>query len=102
MFFNVENLEEIDLLMILSKKAVTRFWEVVITQVSFAEQPPPGCLQYHTGIGHLNLQIKNLKLNFRTIWNGTNTKFCRQRKTPGRSRLQYLHQTGRRILQYRL
>lgn len=49
-YFNVENLEEIDLSMILSKKAVSRFWEVIITQVSFAEQPPPGCLQYHTGI----------------------------------------------------
>lgn len=34
----------------LSKKAVTRLWEVRVTQIPFTQRAPAGCLQYHTGI----------------------------------------------------
>ncbi|KAL3272943.1 hypothetical protein HHI36_014400 [Cryptolaemus montrouzieri] len=36
--------------MLLNRKAVSRFWEVVVTQIPFAQRAPTGCLQYHIGM----------------------------------------------------
>ncbi|XP_030751897.1 uncharacterized protein LOC115879289 [Sitophilus oryzae] len=49
-YFDVENLEyDIEINMTLGRKAVTRFWEVLVTQIPFTERAPVGCLQYHQG-----------------------------------------------------
>ncbi|XP_066139864.1 uncharacterized protein [Euwallacea fornicatus] len=48
-YLNVENSEHVEISVNLDKKAVRRFWEVVITQIPFTEQAPPECLQFHTG-----------------------------------------------------
>ncbi|XP_050298218.1 uncharacterized protein LOC126737379 isoform X2 [Anthonomus grandis grandis] len=48
-YVDVENIDELNVEMTLSKKAVSRIWEIIITQVSFSEGSPPGCLQYFTG-----------------------------------------------------
>ncbi|KAF7281515.1 hypothetical protein GWI33_004595 [Rhynchophorus ferrugineus] len=49
-YFDVENLDQnVEITMTLSKKAVTRFWEVIVTQIPFTQRAPPGCLQYHEG-----------------------------------------------------
>ncbi|ENN71136.1 hypothetical protein YQE_12067, partial [Dendroctonus ponderosae] len=48
-YFDVNSLDEIKIEMTLDKKAVSRFWEIIITQMTFTEQAPPGCLQYFTG-----------------------------------------------------
>ncbi|KAH1025653.1 uncharacterized protein LOC109544410 [Dendroctonus ponderosae] len=48
-YFDVNSLDEIKIEMTLDKKAVSRFWEIIITQMAFTEQAPPGCLQYFTG-----------------------------------------------------
>ncbi|KAJ8959223.1 hypothetical protein NQ318_022485, partial [Aromia moschata] len=49
-YFDVENINEpIKISMNLSRKAVTRLWEVRVTQVPFTHRAPAGCLQYHEG-----------------------------------------------------
>ncbi|CAG9773870.1 unnamed protein product [Ceutorhynchus assimilis] len=49
LYFDVENVDGIQIDMVLAKKAVQRIWEVVITQIPFDQRTPPGCLQYFTG-----------------------------------------------------
>ncbi|CAH0564018.1 unnamed protein product [Brassicogethes aeneus] len=50
-YYDVEDINEpITISMNLSRRAVSRLWEVRITQVPFAERAPAGCLQYHTGL----------------------------------------------------
>lgn len=41
--------ESITLIVNLSKKITSRFWEVIVTQIPFSQRAPAGCLQYHTG-----------------------------------------------------
>ncbi|XP_044252899.1 uncharacterized protein LOC123003909 [Tribolium madens] len=49
-YFDVENLDSVARIeMKLGKKAVTRLWEVRVTQIPFTQRAPVGCLQYHTG-----------------------------------------------------
>ncbi|KAL1494361.1 hypothetical protein ABEB36_009972 [Hypothenemus hampei] len=48
-YFDMEDSEELELTMTLSKKVVTRFWEIIVTQIPFIERTPPGCLQFFTG-----------------------------------------------------
>ncbi|XP_066252681.1 uncharacterized protein [Euwallacea similis] len=67
-YFNVENLEYIEISMSLDKKAVSRFWEVIITQIPFTEQAPPECLQFHTGVSGV-VQTLNFADNGRHLAN---------------------------------
>jgi len=50
-YFDVDTAtdEAINIHMNLSKRAVSRLWEIRITQIPFAQRAPVGCLQYHTG-----------------------------------------------------
>lgn len=49
-YFDVEDVSNtIEITMMLNKKAVSRLWEVTITQIPFTQRAPIGCLQYHQG-----------------------------------------------------
>ncbi|KAK9688213.1 CUB domain [Popillia japonica] len=50
LYFDVDDVDEsITLIVNLSKKITSRFWEVIVTQIPFSQRAPAGCLQYHTG-----------------------------------------------------
>ncbi|XP_044758275.1 uncharacterized protein LOC123316323 [Coccinella septempunctata] len=49
-YFDVEDITNtIEITMILNRKAVSRLWELTITQIPFSQRAPMGCLQYHQG-----------------------------------------------------
>ena len=54
--------------MTLSRRAVSRLWEIRVIQVPFTQRAPAGCLQYHTGYTGL-IQTMNFADNGRHLAN---------------------------------
>ncbi|KAK9883020.1 hypothetical protein WA026_001233 [Henosepilachna vigintioctopunctata] len=49
-YFDVDSIRNpIQINMKLNRRAVSRLWEVIVTQIPFAQRAPTGCLQYHVG-----------------------------------------------------
>lgn len=68
-YFDVENIQEhIKISMKLDRKAVTRLWEVRITQIPFSQRAPAGCLQYFEGLTGV-VQTMNFAENGRHLAN---------------------------------
>ncbi|KAJ8915019.1 hypothetical protein NQ315_015994, partial [Exocentrus adspersus] len=68
-YFDVEDITDpIRISMNLSRKAVSRLWEVRLTQVPFSQRAPAGCLQYHEG-GTGIIQTMNFADNGRHLAN---------------------------------
>lgn len=50
-YFDVEGITgPIEITMLLNRKAVSRLWELTVTQIPFSQRAPMGCLQYHQGM----------------------------------------------------
>ncbi|VEN43794.1 unnamed protein product [Callosobruchus maculatus] len=68
-YYDVENVNEpIKLTMNLSRKAVSRLWEIRIVQVPFSQRAPSGCLQYYQGKTGI-IQTMNFADNGRHLTN---------------------------------
>lgn len=68
-YFDVETTDDpVTISMTLGRKAVSRLWEVKVTQIPFTQRAPAGCLQYHTGVKGL-VQTMNFADNGRHLAN---------------------------------
>uniref|UniRef100_A0A6P7FGW5 Uncharacterized protein LOC114327953 n=1 Tax=Diabrotica virgifera virgifera TaxID=50390 RepID=A0A6P7FGW5_DIAVI len=68
-YFDVDNTNDfIEIKMNMSRKAVTRLWEVKVTQMPFSQRAPAGCLQYYEGTTGI-IQTMNFADNGRHLAN---------------------------------